>query len=131
MVILALVCIPTEDGWERVKIAFGRTKEGLKIKADVSRKVASVLGVASALTAKSQSIQGQFLSKLFGWMSTLSTADAHLLDIERGEFRQEGLIVDTITIATDYCKNPIIEVFYDEAFTSSAPYIFDYKEKQQ
>jgi len=109
------------------KLAYGDPKE----MAEASRTVATWSGRLSAILSMMKNIYASVGAKILSGVAAYSTYNAHLLDLEAGTFQKEGLIIDTITTFTTYCENPIAEEIYDEVFTNSAPYLFDYGKSEK
>ena len=107
----------------RLNIALGSPVD----KAIASRKAAQYLAGASAVAASTNLPYSKQVAAGLSVMSALSTANAHLLDLESGKFSEGSLTMDILTTSTDMCtKHPLIEFGYDELFNKAGPYIFDY-----
>ena len=95
-------------------------------KAQTSRQVATATAAAGAFAGSLPNPYAQAASKILGGISAFATFNAQMLDRDANQFKQDSMIVDIATTATDYCKQPMIEFFYDQMFTRTAPYVFDY-----
>ena len=95
-------------------------------KAKITRKISTWSGRLSAGLALIKNPYSIMVSKVLGGLSMVTSYEAHLFDMEAGQFDKNGLMIDVITNSTTYCDNPIGEQFYDEVFGILAPVFFDF-----
>ena len=100
-------------------------------KAIISAELAKDAARTSAALALIPHSATKIASKIVGTISAFLMLNSYSLSADAGTYNQDALIIDVLTTATTYVKNPVLDAIYDEVFVQGTDIMFNTGNKNE